>query len=57
MKTTEQIQEEYAKSKGYDIFDDLLLADTNAIDYHVSYVQKIYAQEVVSYIQDVLNAE
>lgn len=49
MKNTEIIQEEYAKTKGYESFQDLIEADINALDWHVSNVQKEYANEVTDY--------
>ena len=47
MKTTDEIQEEYAKSKNYESFADLLLStDRGDINWHVSCVQKEFAKEL-----------
>lgn len=47
MKTADKIQEEYAKSKGYETFEHLLHDNKDDIDWHVSNVQKDYACECV----------
>ena len=47
METTlsaEQVQEQYAESKGYNSFYELIKADLKALDYHVQEVQKEYAR-------------
>lgn len=46
MKTTEQIQEQYAIKNNYECFADLLLGCPSEIDWHVSNVQKEYAKEL-----------
>lgn len=50
MKNPEEIQEWYANSKGYECFQDLIEADLNALDFHVSKVQKLYAYAVLDII-------
>lgn len=46
MKTAEEIQDEYAQSKGYDNFYCLLKDDLRASDLHVRKVQELYADQV-----------
>ncbi len=59
MKNLEQIKNEYAVSKGYEDFDDLLI---NVINYEIlseqiNEVMKIYAMECLKLASDNLSLE
>lgn len=46
MKTAEDIQQDYAESKGYNTFYELIKEDVRAVDHHARMVQVIYAKQV-----------
>lgn len=46
MKTSEEIQDEYAESKGFETFFALIVDDIESLDFHVIKTQKIYAKQV-----------
>jgi len=50
MKTAEEIQDDYAESKGFNTFYELLRDDLRSSDYHVDKVQKIYAKQVAEQV-------
>lgn len=52
MKNTEQIQQEYAERLGYDTFNHLIETDLNALDFHVSKVQEIYADALLDKVAE-----
>lgn len=47
MKSTEEIQDEYAQSRGYDNFYCLVMVEPKSVDYLTSIVQRLYAANVL----------